>query len=74
MLNNQDFLVPAAAVVKKETKKSVDIGTEREDWSQELVEVDYCTDARHSSSSCRHPKNILNDFTNKRAYSELTKE
>lgn len=46
MLDNQDFIAPLAAVVKKETKKGVDVEAKREDRRWKAIEVVYSTSWR----------------------------
>lgn len=50
-LEDRDVIAPVETTIKKETKKSVDAGSERKDRRQKLVEIAYSTGIRSASSS-----------------------
>lgn len=75
MLDDKGFLAPVSMMVKKETKRAVDIESERENRHRKFVDVPYNTGARSAPSSDRSPTDIFNEWTNNKAYSEtLEKE
>lgn len=55
MLHDQDFMVPGATIVKKESEKPVDVEWKTEDRRRKFIEVAYSTSALLTSSSHRSP-------------------
>lgn len=67
-LDNQYFIAPMAEVIEKETKKAVDIKSERKNRRQNFVEVAYSTGAPSASSGDRSATDISDEQMIKEAY------
>lgn len=73
-MDNQDFFVPVAIIVKKETEKAVHVEAMREVRQRKFVEGTNGTGTQFASSSDRPPTVIPDKRTNKNAYSETSEE
>lgn len=71
-LVDQCFIALVAAIVRKETKKALNVELKKEDRRQKLVETAYGICALSTSPSECSPKNISNERTNRNTYSEIS--
>lgn len=58
MLDYQEFIVPVATIVKKESEKTIDDEAKKEIRGKNFVEAAYNTDVGWASSSDRPPTDL----------------
>lgn len=74
MWDNPDYVPPVTTIVKKQTKKAMDVESEPGDRRQKFVDAVNVTDSRSASSSDRTPSDICSNLKNKKTYSKMSKK
>lgn len=74
MLDNKVINSPVAAIFKMETKEASNVNSKREDRRRKSVESAQSTGSRSALLSDGPPTAISDEHTNRKSYSELSKE